>query len=164
MRYPVYYSEFMNLRRTGLPRVKLNELSKYEFQYNTTIKENDLNYANHLGNDSLVRIIQDTRIELFKSMGFSELDLGDGRTGIIIGDLVVNFKAEGFSGEELRIDSRIGEITEKSCRIFHRVMKSSDNSILALVETGLVAFDYDTREITQFPAEFIVALKNNSDK
>ncbi len=120
---------------------------------------NDLNYAGHLGNDALVSLIQEARVSLFHELGYKELDLGDGKTGIIIGDLVINFKAEGFMFDELVIQSQIGEVTEKSMRLFHRMVKKDDNTLLALVESGLIAYDYDNRKITSFPSRFIKTLE-----
>ena len=137
-----------------MSRIILKEQPDYEFEFITKIQTKDLNYAGHLGNDALLKMIQEARIDLFKKLGFKELDLGNGKTGIIIGDLVVNYKAEGFEGEILKIESHIGQVTEKSMRIFHRITKSKENKILAVAEMGLIAFDYKAREITEFPEIF----------
>ena len=142
-----------------ISRVILQELPEYKFKFIRTIQKSDLNYASHLGNDNLVSIIQETRIDLFQKLGYSELDLGDGRTGIIIGDLVVNFKGEAFESDELLIESQIGDVTEKSMRLYHRVSKTNDNTLIALVETGLVAFDYTARGIAKWPDELKKGIK-----
>jgi len=142
-----------------MPRVTLNEQSRYEFQYETTIKTTELNYANHLGNDALVGMLQDARVQLFKTLGFRELDLGDGKTGIIIGDLVVNFKSEGFLFDNIKIECHIDEISTKSFRIFYRIRKVPENNLIALAETGLVAFDYTQRQVSELPLEFVKSLK-----
>ncbi len=152
-----------------MPRIIIKEQPSYEFQYNTTVHARDLNYANHLGNDSLVGIIQDARIGLFKKLGYTELDLvgDDGTIGIILADLVVNFKAEGFMFDELRIDSHIGEISEKSFRIFHRISKVNEDLLLALAETGVIAFNYKTRNVVAIPESFKKAFgryKQNNGK
>lgn len=138
-----------------LSHIKLEEQPEYEFSFEVTIQTRDLNYAGHLGNDALVSIIQETRVSLFQDLGCKELDLGDGKTGIIIGDLIINFKAEGFVFDQLIIESHIGEVTEKSIRLFHRIIKKNDNALLALVETGLIAFDYEKRRISKFPNRFL---------
>jgi acyl-CoA thioesterase FadM len=142
-----------------MPRIRLEEQSVYEFEYEITIGTRDLNYAGHLGNDALVSLIQEARVSLFQELGYKELDLGDGKTGIIIGDLVINFKAEGFMFDELVIQSQIREVTEKSMRLFHRVVKKNDRTLLALVETGLIVYDYDNRKITSFPDKFLKRLE-----
>ena len=147
-----------------MPRVTLEEQNKYEFKFKTTIQTRDLNYANHLGNDALVSLLQESRVALFKKLGFKELDLGDGRTGIIIGDLLINFKAEGFLFDELSIEDHIGDITEKSFRIYSRVVATKNNTVLALAETGVVAFDYKARKITTIPEAFRQALEKLKSK
>ena len=142
-----------------IPRAILQELPEYRFKFKITVQKSDLNYAGHLGNDSLVSIIQEARVELFKELDCSELDLGDGRTGIIIGDLVVNFEGEAFKGDELMFESQFGDVTHKSMRLYHRVSKTNDNELIALVETGLVAFDYTTRVISKWPDELNIVIK-----
>ena len=141
-----------------MPRTVLEEQSSYEFNFETTVRKHNLNYAGHLGNDALVGLIQEARIGLFNALDYKELDLGDCKTGIIIADLVVNFKSEGFLDDKLRIESHIGDVTDKSLRIYHRVLKDKDDSMLALVETGLVAFDYSSRRITTFPLGFVKSI------
>ena len=142
-----------------MPRVTLEEQINYEFQFKTNIQTRDLNYANHLGNDSLVTLLQESRMALFEKLGFKELDLGDGKTGIIIGDLLINFKAEGFLSDELSIEDHIDNITDKSLRIYSRVVTTNNNTVLALAEIGLVAFDYRERMITTIPEKFLQALE-----
>ncbi len=142
-----------------IPRIKLLELSNYRFHYKRKVQKRDLNYAGHLGNDSIVRLLQEARLAIFQQLGFTELDLGDSKTGIIIGDLVINFRSEGFLDEELNIESQIEDVTERSMRIYHRIIKKQDNSMLALAETGLVAYDYSTRAIAKWPERFNTELK-----
>ena len=143
-----------------MPYIILHEKANYEFQYSTTIQTRDLNYVGHLGNDKLVVIIQDARNNLFHELGFQERDMGDGRTGIIIGDMVVNFKGEGFLFDELLVESHIGESTPKSFRLFHRIVNVKDKKLIALVETGLIAYDYEMRKVTAFPEVFNRALSD----
>jgi acyl-CoA thioesterase FadM len=140
---------------TTISRVKLQEQPEYKFKYIRKIRKSDLNYAGHLGNDNLISIIQEARIAVFNELGYTELDLGDGKTGIIIGDLVVNFMAEGFEADELLIESQFGEQQENSIRLFYRVSRVTDGTLLALVETGLVAFDYKTHKTSKWPEKFL---------
>jgi acyl-CoA thioesterase FadM len=140
-----------------MPRVKLYPQPGYEFRHEVTLQVRDINYGGHLGNDALVGLIHEARINLLHRLNLSEMDLGDGQTGIIMADLVVNFKEEGFMLDRLCVDSHIGEITRRGFRVFHRINKG--DKILALVETGLVTFNYATRKIVPVPASFIYALE-----
>jgi acyl-CoA thioester hydrolase len=141
-----------------MPRIKLQEQSQYEFYYEVTLQPRDINYGGHMGNDTLISLINAARTNLFRSLGCSETDLGDGKTGIIMADLVVNYKGEAFLFDVLRIDSHIGEMGRNGFRIYHRVTK--EGKILALVETGLASFEYGSRKIVSIPTTFIHALEN----
>ena len=44
---------------------------------------------------------------MFHVTGFTELDLGDGVTGVIMSDLAVNYKAEAQMFDELAINERV---------------------------------------------------------
>jgi acyl-CoA thioesterase FadM len=46
----------------------------------------------------------------------------------------------------------------KSFRLFHRIRRAEQ--VIALVETGLVAFDYQTHQVVKLPGEFLAALEN----
>lgn len=140
-----------------MPRVKLAEQVKYDFSYPVTLQPRDINYGGHLGNDSIVVLVNIARVNMLRSMGFSENDLGDGTTGIIMSDLAINYKAEGFLFDDIIIETHIGEMQSSSFRIFHRMVR--DASLIALAETGVVVFDYAHRKITSLPDVFIKKLE-----
>lgn len=139
-----------------MPRVELTEQDEYEFHYATLLEPRDINHAGHLGNDALVSLVGEARAHMFRSIGLGELNLGDDRTGIIMSDLTVNFKAEGFMFDEIRIDTHVGEFSRSSFRVFHRVTRGE--AIIAFAETGLVAFDYKTGRTVPLPETLLTAL------
>ena len=139
-----------------MARVKLSEKPRYEFCYPITLQPRDINYGGHLGVDSLISIIHTARAYIFKSGGISETDLGDGRTGIIMTDVEISLKAEGFMFDNLEVFTHVGELTKKGFRFFHKI--SRDDSTLALAEMGFLTIDYDTRKVTLVPDACIRAL------
>lgn len=139
-----------------MPRVKLTERSEYAFSHKVSVRVTDLNYGAHLANNALVGMLGEARAQLFHTLGFSEGDLGDRRTGIIMSDLVVNFIAEGLMFDTLQIDSHVGEVGRKSFRIFHRVTRNGQ--LVALAESGIVTFDYGERQSAPIPETFLQAL------
>jgi len=139
-----------------MARIKLTEQPSYGFRHSITLYPRDINYGGHLGNDSLVSLLGSARALMFHTMGFSEGNLGDGKTGIIMADLVVNFRSEAFIFDEIHIDSHIGEMRPSGFRIYQRVTRNG--TIIALAETGTAAFDYVSRRIAHIPDEFLKAL------
>lgn len=139
-----------------MPRTKLQPLTEYQHQYRTEIRVTDLNYGNHLGNDALIGLLHQARVRFFRDMGVGEIDIGDGKTGVTMSDLAVNYKNEGFLFDELLIESSITEIQNSGFRVVHCI--KSDKSVLALAEVGIVAFDYSKRRPVRLPDEFRKAL------
>jgi acyl-CoA thioester hydrolase len=135
-----------------MPQTKLSELEAYEFQYSLQVRPQDVNHGGHVGNDNLISLVGAARAFLFHSIGLSELDLGDGRTGIIITDMIVNYKAEAFLFDELLVDTHIDEVGHKGFRMFHRIRRGA--KIIALVETGFATYNYATRKTVPVPASF----------
>jgi acyl-CoA thioesterase FadM len=139
-----------------MPRIKLIEQPIYSFQYFTVLKIRDINYGNHLSNDAVVGLIHEARIDMFNKVGCSELDLGDHKTGIIIADLAVNYKNQGYLGDEIIIHLDIGEIGKNGFRIFYKIERGHDT--IALAETGVVMYGYQAEKITIIPKVFLDAL------
>jgi len=137
-------------------RVKLNELDEYRFKHELRISISHLNFGGHVGNSQIADLVHDGRYQMLKSLGFSEADFGDGRSGIIMGDLVMNFRTELFMDDMVQIESDAGEITEKGVRFFHRI--SRNGATAAVAETGFAAFDYIERRLSRLPYFFIEKL------
>ena len=142
-----------------MPRIKLNPLDHYPHIYETTIEVTELNYGNHLGNDAVVGILHRARVHFMNHLGFSERNLGDGKTGILLSDLVVNYKGEGFLFDMLIVESGIGELGTKGFRMFHRIT-TRQNRPIALAETGIVAFNLHERKVVPVPDSFINRITN----
>jgi len=143
-----------------MPRIKLAEQEVYEFRFSIQVRPQDINYGGHLGNDDLISLVGAARAQLFHSLGLSELDLGDGQTGIIITDLVVNYRAEAFMFDELLVETHLDEFAEKGFRMFHRVRKNS--KLIALMETGLMTYNYASKETAPIPEAFLKHLADRN--
>ena len=143
-----------------MPRIRLEEQSCYEFTHEMEVRASDVNMGGHLGHTELINYIHEARALMFDSFDAHERDLGDGSTGIVIGDLAVNYRSEVFWGDTLTISSAIGEVSEKSFRIFHRI--TCRQILVALAETGIIAFSFAERKAIPLPAAFIEKLHNLS--
>ena len=140
-----------------MSRIKLIEQESYEFHFATRLQPRDINYGGHLGNDSLISLLGTARVNMLFSLGMSEGQLGDGQTGVIMSDLVVNFRAEAFMLDEIVVDTHIGEFSRTGFRIFHRLKK--EEILVALAETGMITFNYSIRKIATVPEIFLKTLE-----
>jgi acyl-CoA thioesterase FadM len=140
-----------------MPRVTLTEQQSYEYCHSLMVRATDINYAGHLGNEALLGLVHEARAHFMKALNFNTL-VGNGqRTGLIIADLAVNFKSEAFAHATLTVDCQIDELGHRSFRLFHRIR--CGEQLIALVETGIVVFDYQLGQVVPLPDEFLSALK-----
>lgn len=137
-----------------MARVKLEVPEKKIFTTDIKVRISDINYGNHVGNDALVSIVHEARMQWLVSNNFTELNIGG--AALMMADLAVEYKAESFYGDTLNIAISIGEITKISFEIFYEITTSrNDKSILvAKAKTGMVCFDYETRKVTSIPEIF----------
>lgn len=140
-----------------MPRVILVEQTAYEHTYTMMVRVTDINHAGHLGNEALLGLVHEARTHFLKVLNFDTIVGSQQPLGLIIADIAVNFKAEGFAHEEVSVESQIDELAQKSFRLFHRIRRKEQ--VIALVETGMVAYSYSGRRVTDLPVEFLSALK-----
>ena len=140
-----------------MARVKL--LLPEKFNYSTTIdvRITDINYGGHLGNDSVLGIIHEARVRLLTQNGFSEGDIGG--VGILMMDAVINFPAEGFYGDKLRIDVAVAEITNAGCDIYYRFVNVANDKIIVKAKTNIAFYNYSTGKVSRTPQIFIDKFK-----
>lgn len=139
-----------------MSRVKLHELQSYEFRARLQVRITDINIANHLGHVELIGMMHEARHQFFAALGVTELNLGADNVGIVIIDLVTNYLLEVFAGDIIDIDLQIGDMTERSFRVYYRLRRGDET--IALAETGIAPFIYGAKKAVPVPAAFTGAL------
>ena len=132
-----------------MPRIKLKPLENYPFSLELEVRITDLNYGGHLGNDSLLSLVHEARVAFLASHGFSEMDCGG--VSLIMADASISFLGEAYAGDLLRIEVAAGEVSSSGFRLFQRITRPLDGKMIALVETGMVSFDYSLGKIQPLP-------------
>ena len=132
-----------------MARVQLDPLPEYPFQTEISVRTTDLNYGGHLGNDRLLTLIHEARVAFLASHGWTELECAG--VSLIMGDTAIVYQGEGFAGDCLLFEVGAAEPGRCGFRLFYRVTRPADQAAIALVENGMVCFDYDKRRITKLP-------------
>jgi acyl-CoA thioesterase FadM len=94
---------------------------------------------------------------MFRELGCSELDVGDGTTGTVLTDLTVSYTAEAFLFDRLTVESGVDEVGGTSIRVHQRMLRTDKQ--IALAECGLAAFDYSVRKLARFPEALLDRLR-----
>jgi len=143
-----------------MPKVKVKKLETYPIHHELTVRVSDLNYGAHLAYDRVLSLAHQVRVQLFAEWNVTEFDLGDQKTGLVVGDVAVNYVGEGFLNDTLRIETAAIEIGAIAFRFNHRFINSQTGKEIALAEMGFVGFDYDRRLPGRLPATFTEKLNS----
>ena len=133
-----------------MPRVKLELPDNPVFAATIPVRITDVNYGGHVGNDSLLSILHEARVQFLHHFGFTEHNVGG--KGIIMSDAVLVYKAEIFYGVTLTVEIGVADVHGHGADITYRVLEGEKE--VARAKTGIVFFDYEKRKIAQIPDEF----------
>ena len=132
-----------------MPRIHVKEQSLYPFSTTITVRTTDINYGGHLGNDRLLSLIHEARVAFLAHHGLSEINCGG--VALIMADAAIVYKNEAYASDVLNIEVAAGEPARCGFRLWYRVTRSTDNAVIALVENGMICFDYHNRKIQPLP-------------
>lgn len=124
------------------------------FTTSVPVRITDINYGNHLGNDSLVTLIHEARVQWLVAGGFTELSIGN--AGLIMNELIVNYLNESLYGDTVYFEIIPGDIGSIGFEIYYRLhtIRKEEKISVAIAKTGMVCFNYTTRKPEAISADF----------
>src|SRR5918993_1908489 len=134
-----------------MPRIKLQIEGDVLFRTSLTVRISDINYGNHVGNDAFVSMIHEARVQWLKTKEFSELDVQG--TGLIMSDLIMEFKQESFYGEHLQVELIKGEVSKVSFELYYNIYTTRNGArqLLCKAKTGMVCYNYSEKKVSTIP-------------
>ena len=134
-----------------MARVKIDFPEKIIGSITIPVRITDINYGNHVGNDSFVSIIHEARVQWLSQHGFSELNIAG--TSLIMSDLVIEFKKESYYGDSIDIKLAAGEISRVAFELYYQlsVVRNNETIVLVNAKTGMVCYDYTAKKVTAVP-------------
>ncbi len=134
-----------------MARIKIEIPEKISFSVTLPVRISDINYGNHLGNDAIVSFLHEVRLLWLKDGNYSEMKIEN--YSLIMADLAVEYKAEGFHGDRLTIYVSIGEVGRCNFDVYFTI-KNQDETLIAKAKTGMVCFDYVNKKVVSIPETF----------
>ena len=119
-----------------------------------TVTIGDINYGRHLGNDRPLLIFQDARIRFLRSLGFTEGDIGEGRS-IVVVESGCRYLRQVFLHEELQVAVVVGELQGKKCRLEYSATRLGDGQKVFEGFTLLLAYDPHSKRAAALPQQFV---------
>jgi acyl-CoA thioester hydrolase len=146
-----------------MARIKLLLPAQFSFTCIIPVRITDINYGGHLGNDTMLSLIHEARMQFLMSMGFSEMDLGG--TGIIMRDVAIEFRNELFYGDNVIASVAITDLSKIGFELFYKLEKESGGKRIHLASavTNMICYDYKTKKIVGIPEGARTILDNSRE-
>ncbi len=134
-----------------MSRVKIILPDHFTFTASVPIRIGDINYGNHVGNDAVLSIIHEARMQFLTSLGFTELNCGG--VGLIMTDAAIEFKKEVFYGDVVEAGVAAGNFSSIGFDLYYKlsVAKNGNSVPVVIAKTGMVCYDYSKKKITAMP-------------
>ena len=135
-----------------MPRIKIDLPESFDFSTDLSVRITDINYGQHMGNDRLLSLLHEARVQCLQVHQFTELNAGG--PGIIMVDTAIVLKKEVFYGATLRIEVAVTDFNKLGCDFVYRITDTASDQEAARAKTGIVFFDYAKKKTTGVPERF----------
>ena len=126
----------------------------FAFSTLLAIRITDLNYGAHVGNDTILSLIHETRMQWLLNLGYtSELSIEG--IGLIMADAGIEFKSELFYGDTVIASVAAVEFSKIGFELVYQLEKetSGTRKAVAFARTGMICYDYEKKKIVGVPEE-----------
>ena len=145
-----------------MPRTKLVLPEHFSFITEIPVRITDLNYGGHVGNDSVLSLIHEVRVQFLRHHGYQELDLAG--VGLIMADVTIEFRNEIFYGDILKASICASEVSRVGFDLYYKMEKQAPPASpeappkwlpVTNARTGMVCYDYKLKKIAGVPKEVV---------
>jgi acyl-CoA thioester hydrolase len=143
-----------------MARIKIDLPTAFSYNISIPVRIQDVNYGGHVGNDAILSIMHEARIQYLNSIGCKELD-HDGGTSLIMSDVAIAYKGEGFHGDIFLVEITAGEYSAFGFELFYRITTNRNAQTITIAEakTSMTCFNYKNRKVMKLPADMKASLE-----
>ena len=142
-----------------MARIHIELPDKFLFTAEVVVRVADLNYGAHVGNDTILTLMQEARVRYYRSLGFQNEISFEGSVGQIIADAAIQYKAQSFLGDVLMIEVGVAEFTKYGFDMFYKITNKASGKEVARGKTGIVCFDYARGKVASIPTSLLEKLQ-----
>ena len=135
-----------------MARIKIDLPESFVFSTEIPVLINNINRGNHLSYDSILPMMEETRIRFMRSLGYTQESING--AAFIVTDVAVVYKKQGRHGQVLKLELALADFTSKGCDIIYRISDASTDEEVARAKMGILFFDYQQQKVVPVPDEF----------
>jgi acyl-CoA thioester hydrolase len=132
-----------------MSRIKIHLPEKFTFSTTIPVRITDLNYGGHVGNDTVLSLIHEARMQFLNHFNYTELDFEG--TSLIMGDAGIEFKNELFYGDTVTAYVAAPDFSGVGFDLYYKLVKEPGETIVALAKTGMICYNYDIGKVVRLP-------------
>ena len=134
-----------------MARIRIDLSQNFSFSCKIPIRITDINYGGHVGNDTILSIVHEARMQYFNHFGYTEMNFAG--IALIMADAAIEFKNELFYGDIVIASVTTGEISKIGFELIYKLEKITDDSLklVAAAKTGMICYDYTKKKIVALP-------------
>lgn len=127
------------------------------YSYFYKIQTEDINIANHVGNERSLVFFEEARKAFLKSLGLSELNIGN-NIGLIQKSAVIEYKKQLFLGSHIEVKIVRVEFEKLFFTFFYEIY-NQNSEICVEGKTKMLAYDYQNQKVKKVPMTFLENLR-----
>ena len=141
-----------------MARIKIDLPRTFPFSVSIPIRITDINYGGHVGNDTVLSLIHEARVQFLQHHGYKELEIEG--IGLIMSDAGIEFKLELFYGDTIKVSVSPADFTRIGFDLYYKLEKETDGKtiVVATAKTGMICYDYSLKKIVKIPEKLQVTL------
>jgi acyl-CoA thioester hydrolase len=144
-----------------MPRIQFDLPPAFRFTTDIQIYISHVNQGGHLDNAQLLTLVSEARVRFFQSLGYRENTVEG--CAIVVGDIVAQYKSEGFHGETMRVSMLPDDFNRYGFDLVYRMDDVASGREVARGKIGIVFIDSASRRVAPIPAAFMDRLAQAED-
>lgn len=136
-----------------MARIKIDLPAAFRFSTTIPVRITDLNYGRHVGNDAVLSIIHEARMQFLAHYGYTEMEFAG--VGMIMSDVGIEFKSELFYGDIVIASVTAAAFSKVGFELYYLLEKDSPGkkTTVAIAKTGMICYDYEKKKIAAIPED-----------
>jgi len=140
-----------------MARIKISLPQNFSFTVSIPVRITDVNYGGHVGNDTILSLVHEARMQYLKQLGYTEMQFAG--VGLIMADAGIEFKNQLYYEDVVLVSIACTDYSKVSFDLYYKlekVVRNDSNSkkiLIAAAKTAMVCFDYTNKKIVAIPEE-----------
>ena len=135
-----------------MSRIQFQLPEQFLFSTEMQIYISHVNQGGHLDNAQLLTLVSEARVRFFQWLGYREA--GVEGLAIVVGDIVAQYKSEGFHGETMCVEMVPADFNRYGFDIVFRMTDKASRREVARGKLGVVFVDPVHKKVALLPERF----------